>query len=223
MLLIERLVSLYAPHSCLECGKENDRLACVSCSMALPHVPSRCYRCHAVTRDYAVCGHCRRTTPLSNAYVAMHYEGLAKELLHHTKYERARSGVSEIADLMTPLLSLLPEDAILVPVPTATSRVRQRGYDQADLLAAELARRSGRPVVRALARLGQAHQVGASRTERINHLRDAFRVTGKQGIAGKHCIVVDDVLTTGATIETAARLLRKSGAKRVDTCVFCQA
>lgn len=223
MLLFERLISLYAPLVCLGCSKEADALLCPSCRAHVPTVPTRCYRCRAVTRDYVVCDGCRRHTSLRRVLVAMHYDGLAKELVHRAKYERARAGIAEMAELMTPLLPLLPDKIIFVPVPTATSRVRQRGYDQAVALAQLLARSSGSGVVQALSRLGQAHQVGAGRKERLEHLEHAFRLVRPQRIRGAHCILVDDVLTTGATLETAARVLKRAGARRVDAIVFAQA
>lgn len=166
---------------------------------------------------------CRRYTPLRCVLVSTHYDDLPKELLHHAKYERARSGIGEMAELMVPLLRFVPPGALFVAVPTATSRVRQRGYDQAVGLAEALSALAGMLCRHSLARLGQAHQVGAGRKERLEHLRGAFRVRLPKEVAGKHIILVDDVLTTGATLETAARVLKKSGAKRVDAIVFSQA
>lgn len=223
MLLFEKLIGLYAPHICLGCGAEDNQLLCGSCRTTMPRVPSRCYRCRAVTRDYAVCVSCRRHTPLRHVAVAMHYDDLAKELLRQAKYERARSGILEVAELMAPLLQSLPDDAVLVPVPTATSRARQRGYDQAVVLASALGTLAGAGRSDVLARLGQAHQVGAGRKERLEHLQGAFRVPRPTDVASKHIILVDDVLTTGATLETAARTLKKVGARKVDAIVFCQA
>lgn len=223
MLLLEKLISLYAPQCCLGCGNETDTLMCQSCKEAIPKVPSRCYRCRAVTRDFAVCASCKRYTSLRFVWVARHYDDLPKELLHTAKYERARAGLREITLEMSSLLSWVQEDVVFVPVPTATSRVRQRGYDQAVVLAKELARENQGSVVQALARLGQAHQVGAGRKERLEHLRGAFRATHAQDVRGKRCVLVDDVVTTGATIETAARILKKAGAKQVDALVYCQA
>ena len=223
MLLLEKIIGVFAPHVCLGCATEENRLVCLSCRAALAHVPSRCYRCHAVTRDFAVCMLCRRYTPLRCVLVSTHYDDLPKELLHHTKYERARSGIGEMAELMVPLLRFVPPGALFVAVPTATSRVRQRGYDQAALLANELCVSLGSAKRDVLARVGQAHQVGAGRKERLEHLQGAFRVTRPKEVAGKHIILVDDVLTTGATLETAARVLKQSGAKRVDAIVFSQA
>jgi ComF family protein len=223
MLLLEHLISLYAPLCCLGCGIESDALVCESCQTAIPPVPSRCYRCRSVTREFAVCERCRKYTVLRHVLVATHYEGVAKELLHAVKYERGRSGIVEMVELMAPLLRLLPQDVVFVPVPTATSRVRQRGYDQAVLLARTISRERRLDVADVLVRLGQAHQVGSNRRDRLLHLKDAFRTQRTARIRGAHVVLVDDVLTTGATIETAARVLKKAGAKQVDAIVFSQA
>ncbi|PID30848.1 hypothetical protein CSA80_03740 [Candidatus Saccharibacteria bacterium] len=223
MLLLEKLISLYAPYVCLGCGTECNTLLCENCLAVLPAVPSRCYRCRAVTREYAVCAACRPYVSLRAVGVARYYDDMPKELLHRAKYERARSGLSEIAQDMAALLRFFPKDVVLVPVPTASGRVRQRGYDQAVVLAKELARRHSIPVAQVLVRLGQAHQVGSGRKERLAHLKNAFRVVKPVSINKKHCVLVDDVLTTGATLETAARILKKAGAKRVDAIVYAQA
>ena len=220
---IEAFVRLFAPHVCLGCGAEEDRLLCEGCAASIAVVPSRCYRCKAVTDDYTVCATCRSKTPLRQVIVLTHYTGMPKELIHKMKYERARAGIAEAAQLLGPQLVYLPADAMLTHVPTASSRVRQRGYDHARLLACHLATTSGYPYGTALARVGQAHQVGAKRAERLRQLRGAFRPVHLQLVQGKHVVLVDDVLTTGATLETAARELKRAGAATVSAIVFAQA
>lgn len=223
MFMFEQIIRLYAPYCCLGCGAEEDRLLCKSCVQTLPPVPSRCYRCRAVTRDWATCRSCRRTSPLQSVYVAYPFDGLARELLHAVKYERARSAAATMSETAAPLLRYIPAGAVLVPVPTATGRVRQRGYDQSRVFARELCRRDGRPRAQLLARIGQGHQVGSSRADRLRHLAGAFRAVNLGQVEGAHVVLVDDVLTTGATLEAAARVLRKAGARRVDAIVFAQA
>lgn len=139
------------------------------------------------------------------------------------KYGRAQAGAAEAAKLMAGLIADVPEDIVLVHIPTATSRVRQRGYDHALLLARALARASYRERAGLLARVGQAHQVGSGRAERIQQLHDAFRPVRPAAIRGRHVMLVDDVLTTAATLETAARALKRAGAERVSAIVFAQA
>jgi ComF family protein len=145
---------------------------------------------------------------------------LAKLLVTKLKFEGAQAAAREMAVLLKPLM---PTDAVIVPVPTATGRVRGRGYDQAKLLARALSRETRLPCLDCLVRRGQTHQVGASRAERQRQLHGAFRPRKLDQIRGKHIVLVDDVVTTGATLETAARVLRQSGVARVEAAVFCAA
>lgn len=223
MQLLERIIRTVAPHTCLGCGVESDRLLCVACVGSLATVPSRCYRCKAVTENYHTCRSCRKLSPLAQVVVFTHHDDLPKELIHHMKYERAQSGMAEAAEMLSPLVEYLPEDALLVHVPTASSRVRLRGYDHAHLLARELVKLSGRQRDVLLARTGQAHQVGATRAQRLRQLEGAFRPLKPEMIRGSSIVLVDDVVTTGATLESAARVLKRAGAKRVDAIVFAQA
>lgn len=224
MLILDRIISIYAPFSCLGCGVEKDRLLCPACVETVPIVPSRCYRCKSVTRDYSVCARCRQHTGLRRVVVAVHYEGLAKELLHAAKYARAVRGLSEMAAMMTTLIGYFQDGEYdyIVPVPTATSRTRQRGYDHAEVLARHIARTAALPSRSLLMRFGQAHQVGSGRTARIKQLEGALRVAHAARVKGKRLLLVDDVITTGATVESAAAVLKKAGAARVDALVFAQ-
>jgi len=221
--IIEQIVRIFAPHLCVGCGAEEDKLLCRACRTALLPVPSRCYRCKAATERYKVCLDCARHTPLEQVVVGAQYQGLAQELVHHMKYERAQAGIHEIADLLAPLLSNLPEGVVVTSVPTATSRVRARGYDHARLLARALSRLGTLPCQTLLMRMGQAHQVGASRAERLKQLQGTLRPIHAERIRGRHIVLIDDVLTTGATLETAARALKRAGAQSVGALVFAEA
>ena len=222
MSILNYITRLYAPFSCVGCGCEKDRLLCTACTETIAKVPSRCYRCHQTTRGYEVCSTCRTKTPLRRVAVWAHYEHDAKAVIQKAKYDRAYAGLYEVAEHMATLMPLFEASSVLVPVPTATSRVRQRGYDQATILARRIAQSQSLPYARLLARLGQAHQVGAGRSERVKHLQDAFRPIDAVRIKDAHVLLIDDVCTTGATLESAAKVLRKAGAKRVDALVFAQ-
>lgn len=221
MSILDRCLALLAPHECVGCGAES-RLICRDCTAALTVVPSRCYRCRRLTAMARTCPACRSSSSLHRVYVGTLYDGLAKDLVWKLKFSGAQAAAKEIALLLHSRFQL-PPATVIVHVPTASGRVRQRGYDQAALVARELARLSKGRHLSLLARAGQAHQVGASRRQRLAQLLDAFRIRQPELAAGATILLVDDVLTTGATLETAAAALKRAGAKRVEAIVFAQA
>lgn len=189
-----------------------------------PDVP-QCYRCRAVNLDGRTCRSCRSQAKVFRVRAFTSYKVLAKRLVWRLKFQRAGAAGAEIGRMLAPLLSedFLPEDMVIVHIPTATSRVRRRGYDQAALIARELARCSGAPYRPLLSRSGQHKQVGASREKRKSQLEQAFQVRRPRHAQGKHIVLVDDVVTTGATLEAAANVLKQAGAKRVEAIVFARA
>ncbi len=222
MPVLEKLLSVVAPHECLICEAEGG-LICAACRPdALHRVPSRCFRCHKLTKKYRVCSSCRSSSKLLAVWVASDYTAVSKELVYRLKFARARAAADDIAGFLAELLPLPPHGYIVVPVPTASSRRRQRGYDQAELIARTYATLSGARFMKVLHRQGQTRQVGTHRRERLQQLETAFWVDAD---LPKHAkvLLVDDVTTTGATLEAAANVLRANGAFRIQALVFSQA
>lgn len=220
MFILERLVGVIAPFSCLKCGQEG-AVVCKRClgSFCVP-LPERCYRCLRPSPDFTVCAMCQTKSPLGHVWIASKLDGLPEKLVHTFKFERAQAVAPTIAQLMQCALPAIRPDMLVVPVPTATSRVRQRGYDHTALLARTLAHGYKHQSISALKRLGHSRQVGATRVQRMAQLTGAFRTV--KPVTGKHLLLVDDVVTTGATLEEAARVLRSAGAERTDALVFAQ-
>jgi ComF family protein len=138
--------------------------------------------------------------------------------VHAFKYRGATAYAPLLADLCKGALVRRPADAdCLVPVPLHPTRLRQRGYNQAALLAAELARTQGLPVVGdALVRTRSTRpQVELSAPQRRSNLRDAFECTTPTAVRGARVLLVDDVTTTGATLRACADALAAAGAARV--------
>jgi ComF family protein len=218
--VLERLMSVVAPFECLVCGVEG-RLVCAHHQDVCPAIPARCYRCRAATEAFAVCKSCRSSSMLRHVYVRTELTGLPRALLHLFKFERAQAAAGTIAGYMAEVMPSL-NDVLLVPIPTASRRLRERGYDHAALLAKQLSQKCELPAESLLVRLNQTRQVGTKRGERLTQLQGAFRLRSLAAVAGKHVVLVDDVVTTGATLEEVAKLLRRAGAATVDAIVFAQ-
>lgn len=218
--MLDSLVSIYAPHLCIGCEAEGS-LICKSCQQIMRPAVGRCYRCRTLSAFGQTCHSCRRASSLFGVRSVTTYDGLAKDLVYQLKFNGSRAAAATIAELLNS--QQLSDDCIIVHVPTATGRIRLRGYDQAQLVAKRLAALSGKRYVPALLRTGQHRQVGASRVDRLQHMKDAFIVKSANKLQGSTILLVDDVMTTGATLESAAAALKAAGARRVEAVVFARA
>jgi ComF family protein len=194
-------------------------------------VPSICAACGRSCRPEAVlCGRCGRRlaaaepllgkgpSGLDRAWSSAPHEGVARNLVGALKFRH----LLPVADLMADRIHWLAPAHMLsgaiVPVPAAPSRLRRRGFDPAGELAAALAERLGASLEPCLARRGARRQVGRRRAERIGH---PPRIQATRA-APRSVMLVDDVLTTGATLTACAKALRSSGAARVVAVTFAR-
>lgn len=222
MPLLDRVLSVVAPHTCVVCSAEG-KLLCKWCAPdAFPALPSRCYRCQSISTDSATCEGCRRHSPLKHVWAATNYDNAAKQLLHVYKFERARVAAPIIGDAIAQILPYISSGTFIVPVPTATVRIRQRGYDHALLIARSLAAIKNLELVWAVSRVTQSRQVGADRQKRQDQLKNAFIVSKPKAVKVANILIIDDVLTTGATLEAMASALKQAGAKTITAAVFAQ-
>jgi len=203
--------------------EQEGALLCRTCQPRLGvHNISQCVHCQAPAVDFATCQKCHQHVPIDRVWTAYDYDGYARSLVKAFKFDGKRSGAKEIAGILDRILPVVPADAVFVHIPTATMHVRERGYDHARLLAAALAARRAQLHLPLLQRATQARQLGAGRGERIKNIAGAFRIVDQKSVKGVHVILVDDVVTTGATLAEAARTLRLAGAARVDAIVFAR-
>ena len=119
-------------------------------------------------------------------------------------------------------LPYLPQGTIICPIPTAPTRVRQRGFDQAVLIAQHLARQRDLACRFLLRRQTNTRQLGQLRKKRFSQMQQAFYIPRSADIMGKTVLLVDDVFTTGATIAATTTMLRNAGASEVYAAVFAQ-
>jgi len=222
---LPRLLQVLWPPRCLVCGERGDRGRdlCRSCAGALPWLRTACPTCALpLPMPASACGAClRRAPPLAAVHAAFVYARPLDRLLPRFKFHGDLAAGRLLSQLLADACADWTHPAALVPIALHRARLRQRGYDQALELARPLARRHGialRPQLLVRTRATAAQSVQADASARRRNLRDAFTVPA--GIAlPAHVVLVDDVMTTGATLHAAAKALRRAGVARVDAWV----
>ena len=224
MSVMEKAIGWLAPPLCVGCGAEG-MAVCLNCSASISKFGERCWRCNRLSPGCRACDVCRRTGSPSSVFIFTNYEGLSRRLLAAYKFGHLRTASADISKMMAMTIgeySTTLDDYLIVPIPTATSRMRQRGFGHAELLAKQLAwqlRLERREILR---RLGQTRQLGASREVRLRQLKDNFSVRRPAAVKGRKVLLVDDVLTTGGTVIAAAQAIRAAGAAGVDALLFAK-
>lgn len=222
MSILESLTALFAPDDCLVCGREGS-LLCASCFTQLPSLPGRCFGCHQQIVNGVACGTCLSLSGCISMSAAASYDGSAKQLVGWLKFRGNQSAARIMAACMASGPVDLPPSALLVHVPATTEHIRQRGFDQAELITRELSRLLRLPRASLLRRTGHKHQLGADRQTRLAQLQDTVTVRRPDRCRGVAVVLVDDVLTTGSSIHAATEVLLAAGATRVDAVAFAQA
>jgi len=228
------LLDILFPSRCASCeehlGKRS--LFCPSCSSKLIFAESPlCPLCGKVFssrqgKDH-LCGEClRKKRPFRKARALALYEGPIMEAIHRMKYQ-GRAGLVDLLSAL--LLEHIPNFYgegwdILVPVPLHPARLRERGFNQSALLAIKLGKNLGIPVEPFSLRkiCPTPPQVGLTMKERVKNVSGAFQVKDKNIFNKKIVLLIDDVLTTGATVSECSRVLKRAGARAVDVLTLAR-
>lgn len=220
----KRVVSGLLPQDCGLCGAPSgDSPLCGECRRGLPRLPEvRCPHCALPVAGGAVCGACLARPPHFDAtHAAFRYAFPLDRLIQSFKYGHHLALVDFLAGQLAELGTARAD--FVVPVPLSAERLAQRGFNQALELARPLARALGLPLVfDGLHRVHDtAPQAGLPWKERARNVRHAFEC--RADLTGRRVLVIDDVMTTGATLDEFARTLKASGASRVENRVLARA
>lgn len=220
--MIDWLLSLIAPHSCVSCGTEGS-LLCKDCAYDTPTVPSVCYICSRATKDNAPCSdHTNKYSP-DKVFIRAEYKGYIRELVHKYKFEHKRSASDDMAGLISETLPSYDPKPVLFHVPTSGVHARAHGYDHTGRIARALSKKLKARHQNGLIKKKNVSQLGSSRLERSKQLKGVFAYYGDVDEAvPRHVLLVDDVVTTGATIEACSKVLKKAGVEVVDVVVFAK-
>lgn len=208
--MLDKALQILAPHLCLGCGKIG-WLLCESCRYDIVSEPfSGCLVCRTPTVD-GIC--LKHRNPIDAAWIVGERDEVLGKIIDAFKFERCQGAYVDLTKIILEILPILPDNVAVTSVPTVRAHVRERGYDHAQLIAVELARRRSLPYRALLQRQTNDRQRGAGRKDRFTQAERAF--SARMKTVPEAVLLVDDVVTTGATLHFAAKALKDAGVETV--------
>lgn len=211
--MIDELLQIVAPHHCSGCYKIGS-LLCDNCKYDIITEPfESCIACgQRLAGKSGICTICR--VPYQRAWCVGERSDALQRLIGNYKFTYSRQAHKPLADLLDKHLPTLPENVVIVPIPTVTSHIRQRGYDHMALVTRRLAKKRGFTHSECLKRATVTKQRDATRRQRIKQASEAFECR-KILDNTKTFLLIDDVVTTGSTLKYAAKVLQAAGAENI--------
>lgn len=211
--MLDSLLQVIAPHHCCSCDKVG-LLLCSNCKYDIISEPFlACVACGQNTAGRrGICESCK--VAYSRGWCVGDRTDALRTLIDRYKFSNARAAHKPLASLLHEALPELPEETIIIPIPTISSHIRQRGYDHMLLVAKELARTRQLPLSQGLQRRSSSRQKHADAKTRRRQAKEAFEWKGAIRPAVTY-LLVDDVVTTGSTLHFAAQALCNAGAMNV--------
>ena len=222
--LLHALVDFVLPQDCILCDQETPHsLLCDTCFEYLPIVrPPICCRCGRPIELNGVCAYCHDHCLLDHGRAWLCFVPPVNTLIHHFKYRKKTILATLLGRAMASIIladGVLQQADMIVPIPLFWFKRFNRGYNQSSLLCNVISANTGLPQHPALKRNRYTQtQTKLSETARQRNIKGAFSIISDR-IEDKRIILVDDVMTTGATMNECARVLKQAGAAAIYSCV----
>lgn len=203
---LHSLLDLVFPSACEVCRRRSEEILCPGCFSQIKFMK-----------------------PQLGVYCASAYDGVLRTALHRFKFQKRKKLAEPLGILLVKYLSHTPELKVeemdcIVPIPLHPRRQRERGYNQAELLARVISRYYEVPVVSALERIKNTHaQFDLPREARLENVKGAFKVSEPKAVYNKRILILDDIYTTGSTMGECAKTLKTAGARRVEILTLSRA
>ncbi len=231
----EIIVEAIFPIKCFNCGNENGEFLCEDCFSLIEIIEQR--YCHICKKRKSInifqCEKCENKTSLFHLFFATTYNEkrediLIKRLIHYFKYGPLIKQLSPVfCQLIIAHFRAIDtskdffKNFLIIPIPLYIKREKWRGFNQAEEIAKHLSSYLEIPIIKKLIRVKNTkpQTETENREKRKTNIKNAFKCSNSSSIKGKNILLIDDIYTSGATMEEAAQTLKKAGAKRIWGCV----
>ncbi len=225
---LQQLLFHLTPARCVLCRRPANRhiSLCHECESALKANLTACESCaRPLEKNHGgLCGKCQKNPPYYDSTLApLLYKDAARTLLIELKFQEKLLNARIIAEIFTKLANIDPNPDLIIPVPLHSSRLRERGYNQSLEIAREITTISKIPIdwKNCERRINTARQSELPIKQRRTNVKGAFQ--SHRRFDNLHVVIIDDVMTSGSTVDELSKVLKKSGAKRVDVWVMARA
>ena len=222
MRLLDKILDIFYPKYCLLCLKKGMYI-CNKCRAKFQYINCPCCPvCSGIIRskNYFIHNVCKRHSSLDGLLPLLKYDEKSKLILSEAKFKYAKEVLIEMASMLKPIYSSLPiKIDYIVPVPLSNERSNFRGFNQSEILAKGISWKYKNILRREKNTISQTKY---KRAERLKNLKNSFSINEAFDIRNKNIVLIDDVYTTGSTLQECAKVLKTFGANKVIAIVWAK-
>lgn len=219
---VDSILGLIAPPLCKGCNNTSSYALCDSCLRKIVDEPyPRCVVCENLTSINNLCKNCLVNSPFSRAYVVGKNEDVLKKLVYDYKLNSERHIAKSLVNLLDEILPIFPSETVVVPVPTIQNHIRQRGFGHTELIAKLFAKKRHLLYGKFLTRTNNIVMHGLKASERKKAIKSTYTMK-KIPKKASEVLLIDDIYTTGATTNMAAKLLKNAGVESINLAVIAR-